>query len=290
MGAMTISRILVPMSGGEAGLPSVETAFLLGRRFQAHVEAVHARRNPRESLAYVGEGMTGAMIEEIIAAAEREGEILAHQARQNFEVLRSKYESESGEKATPGRFCASLWVEEGREAELIARRGRLADLIVVGRASRNADAPSPATVEAALLETGRPIVVTPPDAVGSLEGTVVIAWNGSAEAARATACSLPFLTQASQVLVLTIEEGAGAGPGGADLVGYLAAHGVSATTQATAAAIASVGDSLLAEARNLDASLLVMGAYTHSRLRQIIMGSTTRHLLSASDIPLLMAH
>ncbi|MFQ5984529.1 MAG: universal stress protein [Alphaproteobacteria bacterium] len=287
---MAISRILVPLSGGEAGLPCVETAFLLGRRFQAHVEAMHARRNPRESLAYVGEGMTGAMIEEIIAAAEREGEALAHRAREDFETLCRRYQPDPAEKAAPGRFSTSLRVEEGREAELVARRGRLADLIVVGRASKNSEAPSPATVEAALLETGRPIVVTPPDAVSSLEGTAVIAWNGSAEAARATACALPLLTQASQVVVLTISEGAGAGPDEADLVGYLAAHGVAATTRATAASFASVGESLLAEARSLDASLIVMGAYTHSRLHQIIMGGATRHVLTASELPLLMAH
>ncbi|MFQ5959425.1 MAG: universal stress protein, partial [Alphaproteobacteria bacterium] len=81
---MTIRKILVPVTGTDAGLASLDAAFHVGRHLEAHVEGLHAQRNARDALAYIGEGMTGAMIEELITTAEQESTALAQRARRDF--------------------------------------------------------------------------------------------------------------------------------------------------------------------------------------------------------------
>ena len=286
---MDIRTIVVPVSGTDDGLPSVDTAFRIGRHFGAHVEGVHARRDTREALAYIGEGMTGAIIEELIATAEQDSAALAERARRDFAAA---CDGAGFEQAPPktGRLTARLVVETGRESERIAIRGRLADLIVVARAAKDAESPMRATLEAALLESGRALFVAPAGGIEQAPSVVAIGWNGSAEAARAVAHAMPFLKKAGRVAVISVEEGVRPGPSADDLVAYLAMHDVAAASAALKSGYRSTGEALLSESKAMDAGLLVMGAYTHSRLRRMIFGSATEYMLGSADIPLLMMH
>ncbi len=283
---MTIRKILVPVTGTDTGLASLGAAFELGRHLDAHVEGLHAQRNARDALAYIGEGMTGAMIEELIATSEDEAAALARRARDDFAAASDK----AGFGPAPAKRAAELRVETGREDDLIARHGRVADLIVVARAAKDADAPMRATLEAALLESGRPVFVAPPEQLEHRLASVAIGWNGSADAARAVAHALPFLAKAERVAVISVEEGVRPGPSAADLVAYLALHDVAATTDALRADYRSTGEALLAESKEMGAGLLVIGAYTHSRLRRMIFGSATEHMLGGAEIPVVMMH
>lgn len=288
---MEIGKILVPVTGTDAGLVTLGAALEVGRHFSAHVEGLHARRNARDALAYIGEGMTGAMIEELITTAEQESAALAQRARQDFAKACEKAGFEQTEaKPTGKRLTAHLRLETGREEDLIALRGRVADLIVVARAAKDAEVPLRAMLEAALLESGRPLFVVPPDGAARPLTTVAIGWNGSAEAARAVARALPFLTMAKHVAVISVEEGVRPGPTAEDLLEYLSVHDVAATIHEMKTEYGSTGETLLAEANELDAGLLVMGAYTHSRLRRMILGSATEDMLSSSNVPLFMTH
>jgi nucleotide-binding universal stress UspA family protein len=118
----------------------------------------------------------------------------------------------------------------------------------------------------------------------------VIAWNGSTETARAVAFALPLLRQAGRVVVLTVEGGMAPGPGGDQLVGYLRRNGIGADLNEAKPGRRSTGEAILATAAALDADLLVKGAYTQSRLRQMIFGGATSHILSAAMLPVFMAH
>ncbi len=102
--------------------------------------------------------------------------------------------------------------------------------------------------------------------------------------------ALPFLVRADQIAVVSVEEGLRPGPVADDVVDYLGWHGVEARAVAMTAPHRATGEALLAEARELGAGLLVMGAYTHSRLRRMIFGSATEHMLSAANIPVMMVH
>ena len=286
---MEIRQILVPVTGTDAGLPGLDAAFEVGRYLGAHVEALHARRNARETLAYIGEGMTGAMIEELITTAEQESETLAQKAEHDFAAACARAEFERTEaRGEDNGLTAHLRIVVGREEDLLASRGRVADLIVVTRADKGAEAPVRTTLEAAVLESGRPVFVAPPGGFAKPMTGVAIGWNGSAEAARAVGHAMPFLVKAERVAVISVEEGVRPGPSADELVESLAWHGVAATTDALKADYRSTGEAILTESTAIEAGLLIMGAYTHTRLRRMIFGSATEYIFGEADIPVVM--
>ena len=286
---MNVRTILVPVTGTDEGLACNEAAFKLGAHLGAHVEGLHARRDARDALAYIGEGMTGAMIEELITTAEEESDQSTRRARQDFSAACEAAGFEQTERyGGAGALTAHLMIETGPEDELIALRGRVADMIVVSRVAKDGDPGMRATLEGALLESGSTLFVAPPEGIGGPLASAAIAWNGSAEAARAVSQALPLLAKAEKVSVLIIEEGLRPGPSADDLVDYLAHHDINATIHPTQSNHLPTGEALLVDARAVEADFLVMGAYTHSRLRRMIMGSATEHVLSAAELPVLM--
>ncbi|NQV21509.1 MAG: universal stress protein [Rhodospirillales bacterium] len=297
-----IKKILVPMGGVSERSRHLDTALNLAVRFSAHVEAVHAALDPRDSVAYLGDGMTGTMIAQVMAAAEKESEERAAKARQVFvdtctdigvSVADSPTPSGAGTSAT-ARFSSVA----GHQDVLVAHHGRLSDLIVGGRSVTDATSALPVALEAAIMETGRPVLVTPPMEVdwncGSPIGkNIALAWSGSPEAARAVAFAMPFLQDAERVNIIYYGEEHGEATGAEELQDYLAWHGIQTTVGKGSGGISekmTTGENLLAQAGILGADLLVMGAFTHSRLRQIIFGGTTRHVMEKSKTAVLLAH
>ncbi len=286
---MNVRTILVPVTGTDEGLACNEAAFKLGAHLGAHVEGLHARRDARDALAYIGEGMTGAMIEELITTAEEESDQSTRRARQDFSTACEAAGFEQTERyGGAGALTAHLMIETGPEDELIALRGRVTDMIVVSRVAKDGDPGMRATLEGALLESGSTLFVAPPEGIGGPLASAAIAWNGSAEAARAVSQALPLLAKAEKVSVLIIEEGLRPGPSADDLVDYLAHHDINAMIHPTQSNHLPTGEALLVDARAVEADFLVMGAYTHSRLRRMIMGSATEHVLGAAELPVLM--
>ena len=148
-----------------------------------------------------------------------------------------------------------------------------------------------ATLEAVLFESGRPILIAPPTAPSKLGETVAIAWNGSTETARATAFAMPFLKRAARVIIITVEGGPlHQGPPGQELARTLRLHGVAAEANTYKVERRSTGETLLRVSASLGVDLLVKGAYTQSRLRQMIFGGTTSHILAETTLPVFMAH
>ena len=120
---------------------------------------------------------------------------------------------------------------------------------------------------------------------------VLIAWNCSTEQARATAFAMPLLKRASRVVVLTVEGGAAVpGPTGQQLCRYLQLSGVPARSLTVSLDGRLTGEAVVAHANALGCDLLIKGAYTQSRLRQLVFGGTTRYVLSNATLPVLMAH
>ena len=147
-----------------------------------------------------------------------------------------------------------------------------------------------ATLDAALFDTGRPVLVVPPGAAPPGFVHVAVAWDGSAQAARAVDAGMPFLRRARQVTLLTAPGGDPLAPVDR-LVPVLARHDVRATVEHfTPASHHATGRALLGEVKRVGADLLVMGAYGHSRLREMIFGGATREVLAESTAPVLMAH
>jgi nucleotide-binding universal stress UspA family protein len=284
--------ILACLSDADSAPATLGLALLVGRSHAAHIEALHVRIDPASAVPLVGEGMSGAMVEEMLGVAERQ----AIERAQGIHTLFDKICDGQGIVQTEAPFSdpqlSAHWREEvGREEEILAEAGRLSDMLVIARPMPESDVPSIMVLNAALLESGRPLLLAPPIQPTSVGRTVAVFWNGSIEAARAVASALPFLRRAEKVIILSAREEAVATPG--ELVGYLAWHGISASQHAFSVGGGGggqVAQSLLDEAITRGADLVVMGAYTHSRLRQLIMGGVTRHILHYANLPVLLCH
>jgi nucleotide-binding universal stress UspA family protein len=168
--------------------------------------------------------------------------------------------------------------------------GRVFDLIVLGRPGSRDEPPRLATLESALFEGGRPVLMVPPSSPASIGETIVIAWNGSTETARTVALAMPFLQKAGRVVVLSLEGWGMEGPSGAELALRLQRNGIRAETAARRLNTRSPGEAILEDAASFHADLLVKGAYTQSRLRQMIFGGATSHIIAHAGVPVLMAH
>lgn len=286
---MTIRKILAPVDGSEASRTALQSAFLIARRFQAHVLALHVRVGPTQAVPFVGEGMSGALVQELIELTEREGASRAAAAREIFDRL--QLGAGIPKRLAPGAGGPSAeWAESvGREDDPLVRLGRLADLIVVARPAADPDGLGHVTLSRALFETGHPVLVPSREQAETLGRRIVIAWNGGVQAARAITAGLPFLEGAEWVTVIRVGDERDDQHGLANVAEYLAWHGVAAETHAISGR-GSVGEALNDAVAASGADLVVMGGYSHSRLRELILGGVTRHMLQKALPPLLLAH
>lgn len=288
---MTIRTILVCVSSAESGESALATAHHVARRFDAHIEALHVRADPRGLVPYTGEGMDGSMIEEIMEVTEREGGDRAAKTRQMFDGFCSRGGLTIAEVPGGESGATISWREEtGREDEVVALRGRLFDLVVVGRPVRDAALPSPITLEAALLDTGRPIMIAPPASPGDVGRKIVVAWESSLEAARAFAAAIPLMSKADSVTLLSpepVEPPVIPAEAAAD---RLAWSGISVDINKFDVSGQEIGAAFLEQAGKVGADLLIKGAYSRSRLRQMILGGRTRHIITNAEVPVLLAH
>lgn len=173
----------------------------------------------------------------------------------------------------------------------LASLSRLFDITIVGRPGVGRNEPRMTTLEAALFESGRPILMVPPKVPRSLGTNILVHWNASTETARVINDSMPFLRHAEKVTLLSVDGNMVAGPKPAEMLDYLARHGIKGTeAQTKPAGKGGAGEAILVEARRIGADLILKGAYTQSRLRQMIFGGATQHILQASDIPVILSH
>lgn len=287
---MPIKTILVPLDGTEGAQLVLDAAFAVAQHLSAHVEVLHVRADSKNAVPLLGEGMSGAMIEEMIDLAEKEALTRAQKARAMFEEACRRL-SLPVVDAPPGpQGPSAAWVEEtGREDEVAAQRGRLADLIVVARPTQDSDVTFRMTLNAAIRETGRPVLVIPPGVAKVAARKVAIAWNGSHESSRAVRLAMTFVESADEVFILTAEGGGTRAAAASQLATYLAWHGIQAKTRTFEIADRAGGEDLLKECKGAGADLLIMGAYTQSRVRTLILGGVTSHVLGHADMPVVMA-
>lgn len=287
---MAIKKILVPMSDTKTGTSALSAAIALARAYDSHIDVLHVRPDPRAAaMAYMGEPMSAAMIEELMESQEKRTAAEAAKVRKAFDENCAKAKiAVDGKAAGPGRISAAFHDETGSEDEELSIAGRVSDLVVFARPQGQLAAPQRLTLEAALMDTGRPLLVVPPKAPAKIGSSVAIAWNGSTQASRAVAMAMDFLVGAQSVTILTAKEnGVGARP--EDLRDYLDWHGIKAKIVSVAAK-GDAGKALLAAAAKAGADLMVMGAYGHSRVRELVLGGVTKHVLQATTIPTLLAH
>jgi nucleotide-binding universal stress UspA family protein len=146
-------------------------------------------------------------------------------------------------------------------------------------------------LEAVLFDSGRPLLMAPPTPPKSQLGqTVLIHWNASTETARVILMAMPILRKAKRVTLVSVEGHVVPGPSAKDALGNLEANGITASEKSVRPRSGRPGEAILAEAKAQGADLLIKGAYTQSRLRQMIFGGATSHILGAAELPVFFAH
>jgi nucleotide-binding universal stress UspA family protein len=287
---MFFRTILVAASGGTASDGAVDMGCRLARRFEAHLEGLHIRIDPRQVFAgTAGEGFAMPKPGQTIDQFAVDITTIATKTKAAFEAAIVRHDIPVAPPRIVGSASATWHEEVGYVPDLVARRARFFDLVVLGRSERVIWHPHSDTIEQTLIHCGRPVLVTPAKAPAALGGTVAIAWNDSAESLRALVGALPFLATARAVIVITV--GDEREDGVTSLLEYLAWHGIAARhRRVSSIASRRQGEQLLAAARDAEADLLVMGAYGHMPWREYLLGGATRDVVGTSLIPMLLAH
>jgi nucleotide-binding universal stress UspA family protein len=282
-----MKSLLAVVADGNAG-PVLTAALTVARRFSGHIVGLHAVTT--EYAVVFGGEMGFSISSEVDRTLEREGQERRDQARRVFrETMAAENVPVGGTSAGENGPTAEWHEEEGRQNAVVGALGRVFDVIVVEQPAKLASL-TEATLEDALFESGRPVLMVPPRNAGEIGGTVVIAWNGSTETARTVAFAMPFLKQARDVQVISVEGGMTPGPSAADLARSLGRHGMPVSWRHVAPKSRTTGEVFLTEAQDSGADLLIKGAYTQSRLRQMIFGGATRHIIMEATMPVLLAH
>lgn len=288
---MTMKTILIPIEESEGLASMLETALMAAQEFGSYVEGLYYQPTSAGAMVVAGEGLV-VTTPELVESVERQDRNRRERVRAQFSSFMERKGvsiAEPGNAAVEGPVAA--WVEEeSPNSEIVGTRSRVFDITVVARPVRGANIAAMSILEAALFEGGRPILIAPPTAPTDMGKNVVIAWNGSTETARTIAFSMPFLIKAKNVTVISIDGFGVAGPSTAEVARQLQRNGIPASSKDCPARDRRAGPAFLQEADALGADMLVKGAYTQSRVRQMIFGGATDHILSNAEIPVLMSH
>jgi nucleotide-binding universal stress UspA family protein len=288
---MTMKTILIPIEESD-GLPSMlETALLAAKEFGSYIEGLYYQPTSAGAMVVAGEGLV-VTTPELVESVERQDRNRRERVRAQFASFMERKGVRVGDPVggMVDGPCAAWVEEESPNSEIVGMRSRVFDVTVVARPVRGANIAAMSILEAALFEGGRPILIAPPSVPAKMGENVVIAWNGSTETARTVAFSMPFLLKASKVTVISIEGFGVAGPSTAEVARQLQRNGIPASSKDCSPRDRRAGAAFLEEAAALGADLLVKGAYTQSRVRQMIFGGATDHILSNAELPVLMSH
>ena len=281
-------NLLAVIGDGNAG-PVLEAALKVARRFNSHIVGLHSLTT--EYAVVFGGEMGFSISSEVDRTLEREGHERRDQARRLFRDFMNARGVPIGPVASGYNGPSASWREEdGRQNAVVGMTGRVYDLILVEQPEKLASI-AEATLEDALFESGRPVLMVPKTTATPLGEVVAIAWNGSTETAVTVAMGMPFLQQAREVVIVAVgpQHMPEPGPTGEELARSLESHGLSVSLRTAFGRQKAQGESFLKEAMAAGADLLLKGAYTQSRIRQMIFGGGTRHIIMDSKIPVLMA-
>ncbi|MFC3676804.1 universal stress protein [Ferrovibrio xuzhouensis] len=278
---MTYKDILVHLTEDPRNVARTDAALDLARRFGAHLTALYTLPPPQQ-LYYMGEYIPAELFQRQIDDAKKK----AAAARTAFEAAAAK------------QGVPSDWIESDRlPADAAAHFGRAFDLIVVGQPDPEPKDPLavPPGVDVLphelAIRAGRPILTIPYAGKAGTPGQrVMVAWNGSKEASRAVHDAMPFLTAAKQVVVFGVDPAKARGTPGAELARHLARHDVKVEAAHTVADDIEIGEALLSATADRGIDLLVMGAYGHARLREMVFGGVTETIMRSMTCPVLFSN
>lgn len=264
----------VPVADRPECVTALKATFKLGHAMGASVIGCHIRPHLHSPITLPSAESQG--VESAGAAAKV---LFTHLAREHgYDLIRRP-------RAKPG----AVWMEKtGSPGKVIGTMGPVVDLLVLSRPANKGSALARQFLLAALLRSGRPVLILPQTKKRSVGKRICIAWNQSVEAARAVAATLPLLAGAEHVSIVSSGPETRVGPKSIQLATYLKYWGIKTERFSTPGKDES--KEILATYKSTNSDLLLMGAYTRNRMSNLIFGGVTRYMLERSSIPLVMLH
>lgn len=289
-----IKTILVAASGGRADASAFETALTLAQPLSAHLDFYHAWVTPDDAAALSPhvDFAQGPALKDALERLQQDAEKRSAAALRSFREFCERHRLAIAEPDENTADVTVAWIEEqGDPLRGLTRQARHHDLVVIGSPNPEGGL-RPDLAGQLLLASGRPMVLAPPAPRTRQSGVVLIGWKETPEAARAMTAASPLLHFARRVVLASVEDGRHAPPESLEnLMRQLRRHGVAVDVMAIPPQGHSVADRLLWAAESVDADLLVVGAYGHTRIWELIFGGVTRSLLDGrSAAPVLLMH
>ena len=287
---MAIKKIMVPLDGSKSDTEVLNTALVMADRFGAHVEVLHVMPRATDTAPFTFARLPVKLKDTVVSEAERDSREKADAIQVVFETCCAKYNVPIADKPTPG-VTASWHEEQGRASEVLVPRARLSDMVAIARPRRSGStvrrSPAGETLEAVMLQSGRPVLIVPPEWQATWVEHAAIGWNESLEVSRALAMTLPCLPFMKTVTIIVSTKREASAKA---LVEYLAWHGIEAEIQVFNKTHGSVGEIMLDLCVTVGAGLLIVGGFSHARAREMLFGGVTRYLLAHANVLTAMVH
>jgi len=289
---MAIKTILTPIDGSKESFAALDRAFVVANRFGAHVKALHVMLPASDAAATGTFNLPSKFRESAVIEAGKVSMERAAEFQKQFEAHCSDHDIPISQQPSRQEGPTAAWHQEiGHIEEVLIHHGRSSDVIAVSRPRIRKDvlrrSPMGENIEAIMMRTGRPILITPPENTARRVERVAIGWNDSIECSRALAMTMPWLVEMNEVTVIISKDRETSVK---TLVDYLAWHGVEANIALLDGKGKSTGEAILNVCSEINAEFLIVGGLSRSRASQLLFGGVTYHLLEQSNIVTIMVH
>lgn len=290
-GTQSISRLLAVINGAPESRAVARMAVALGKQSPCLIDGLHVMSD--DALFGWPQGMmfSGPMPAPVAEELHKQQKDRRDAANAIFsEETANLPRLENG--ALPDKTHTSVrWQEvRGREWYEVAHQGRSHDLVLVAQPKEPRGISETDALEAALFDSGRPVLVVPDNETNTPGRSIALAWSDSRESSRSIWAALPFLEKAERVSLIVVDSGEDEAAGLEQINEYLLHKDIDVEIIRQPDNGAPIGDQILSCAEDVNADMLIMGAYGHSRLREMVLGGATRDVLRSAQMPVLMAH
>ena len=287
---MAIAKILASVTGGIRDEAVLRYAIAAAKPFNAHIVAIFVRPDLAEAIAFFSDGVSGAVVDEVISASRDASEEASRRVEETLAAVCARENVEIVPAATRReRVTLSFRQAQGNLSDQLTEAARLSDVVVFGPLQDGDKIGLADAFVQTLTETDRPALLATEEPPVNFAERIAIGWDGKTAASQAVTAALPYLVRAKSVEILTVRRGAGAPQPTQGLHEYLALHGVSASERVIDRESRSTGEVLL-DAATGNEDLLVVGGYGHSRIRESLIGGVTRHVIAHAKLPVFMVH
>ncbi len=284
-----ITNILAYIDGRDSVENAAEAAIHLAIRHNAHVDGLFVRTDAQDFIKNVPQYAGPGSYEQFADTINREAAQLEARATEAFAKVRDRFAVAEGTAGSSMAGPTARWTVVARQPEnVVCHLARVSDVCVIGGGGKGSKNSALSVIEAALFDSGRPVLIAPPNSPQTVGGNLVIAWNRTAAAARVLSMAMPLFGKADRIRLVYADTGAKTGPSVDEAAAYVERHGFNVEAETVKPHAQGVGETLLWYAQGAD--LLVMGAYSHSRLRELVLGGVTRYILANAEVPVLMVH